>query len=58
MAVGQSKIRPSDVVGTEGQTYVLQGLSVAYNVDSGAKIGKLSLNNTPVEGAKCLKTTE
>jgi hypothetical protein len=58
VAVGQSKIRPSDVVGTEGQTYVLQGLSVAYNVDSGAKIGKLSLNHAPVGSVKYLKTTE
>ncbi|GAH14496.1 unnamed protein product, partial [marine sediment metagenome] len=46
------------VVGTEGETYMLQELSVAYNVDSGAKIGKISLNNTPVGSAKHLKTTE
>ena len=52
------KARYSEVVGTEGETYVLQESSVAYNVDSGAKIGKLSLNNTPVGSAKYEKTTE
>jgi len=46
------KARYSDVVETEGKTYLLQELSVAYNVDSGAKIGKLSLNNAPVGSAK------
>ena len=52
------KARYRDVVGTEGKTYVLRELSLAYNVDSGAEIGKLSLNNTRVGSAKCLKTTE
>ena len=52
------KARYRDVVGTEGKICVLQELSLAYNVDSGTKIGKLSLNNTPVGSAKYLKTTE
>ena len=52
------KARYSDVIETEGKTYLLQELPVAYNVDLGAKIDTLSLNNTPVGSVKYLKTTE